>query len=152
MLKMKRIFVAMLCLLLALPLCTACGNASQRTLEGVWELTDGEDMGYGFGLKFNKDGTMYYGLSSTDMEGNGAMNAKGGVDVSPMSDEEWEALFEGLGMLYTISYKAKSDTEMDITIKVRDGLGGKESTVVEYQLDGDTLMFDGATYRRVAEK
>ena len=75
------------------------------------------------------------------MEGNGAMN-----------DEEWEALFEGLGMLYTISYKAKSDTEMDITIKVRDGLGGKESTVVEYQLDGDTLMFDGATYRRVAEK
>ena len=106
MLKMKRIFVAMLCLLLALPLCTACGNASQRTLEGVWELTDGEDMGYGFGLKFNKDGTMYYGLSSTDMEGNGAM-----------SDEEWEALFEGLGMLYTISYKAKSDTEMDITIK-----------------------------------
>lgn len=141
MLKMKRIFVAMLCLLLALPLCTACGNASQRTLVGVWELTDGEDTGYGFGLKFNKDGTMYYGLSSTDMEGNGAMN-----------DEEWKALFEGLGMLYTISYKAKSDTEMDITIKVRDGLGGKESTVVEYQLDGDTLMFDGATYRRVAEK
>ena len=41
---------------------------------------------------------------------------------------------------------------MDITIKVRDGLGGKESTVVEYQLDGVTLMFDGATYRRVAEK
>ena len=88
MLKLKRIFVAMLCMLLALPLCTACGNASQRALVGVWELTDGEDTGYGFGLKFNKDGTMYYGLSSTDMEGNGAM-----------SDEEWEALFEGLGML-----------------------------------------------------
>lgn len=83
MLKLKRIFVAMLCMLLALPLCTACGNASQRALVGVWELTDGEDTGYGFGLKFNKDGTMYYGLSSTDMEGNGAM-----------SDEEWEALLK----------------------------------------------------------
>ena len=51
-------------------------------------------------------------------------------------------------MLMSMEYKIKSDTEMEITMKALLGLA-KESATVKYQLDGDTLIFDGATYTRV---
>ena len=55
---------------------------------------------------------------------------------------------KGLEMLMKIKYKIKSDTEMEITVSAMLGLA-KESTTVAYSLDGDTLVFDGATYTRV---
>ena len=57
--------------------------------------------------------------------------------------------FEALDVLYTIKYKVLSDTKMQLTISVFGGLGGKETVEVEYMLKGDTLEFDGATYRRI---
>ena len=53
-----------------------------------------------------------------------------------------------MNALYTIKYKVKSDTEIEVTISAMLGLA-KESTTVEYSLDADTLVFDGATYIRV---
>ena len=54
----------------------------------------------------------------------------------------------GLGMLMSIEYDIKSDTEMEITVSAMFGLA-KESETITYALDGDTLTFDGATYTRV---
>ena len=51
--------------------------------------------------------------------------------------------------LYTIEYKLTSDTELELTQKILGGLGGKETHLVAYALDGDTLTFDGAAYTRV---
>jgi len=48
----------------------------------------------------------------------------------------------------SIEYKVKSDTEMEIIASAMFGLA-KETGIVEYSLDGDTLTFDGAVYKRV---
>ena len=48
----------------------------------------------------------------------------------------------------SIEYKIKSDTEMEVTVSALFGLS-KESSTIAYSLDGDTLVFDGATYTRV---
>ena len=55
---------------------------------------------------------------------------------------------KGLEMLMKIKYKIKSDTKMEITVSAMLGFA-EESTTVTYFLDGDTLVFDGATYTRV---
>ena len=53
-------------------------------------------------------------------------------------------------MLMKIEYEIKSDTEMVITVSAMFGLA-KESDTVTYELNGDTLVFDGATYTRVKQ-
>ena len=51
-------------------------------------------------------------------------------------------------MLLSMEYEIKGDTEMEITMKALFGLA-KEKATVAYELNGDTLVFDGATYTRV---
>lgn len=139
---MKKIIAAVLVVALTLVLC-ACGGSSaiKNKLVGVWEVVDTENANatYGLGIEFKKDGTMSYGFS-------GEMLA--GLSDGEYDEDEWGQLMEGMGYLLTIEYKVKSDTVMQITVKALMGLA-KESTDVEYSLDGDTLVFDGTTYKRV---
>ena len=137
---MKKVLTLMLVLILALTL-TACGGSSnKKNIVGMWQIVDTSTATeYGFGLEFKKDGTMSYGLTEDVFAG------LAGEDVSA---EDWEDAMKGLEMLMKIKYKIKSDTEMEITVSAMLGLA-KESTTVTYSLEGDTLIFDGATYSRV---
>ena len=138
---MKKILAIMLVLMLALTL-TACGGSkNKKNIVGTWQIVDTSTATeYGFGLEFKKDGTMRYGLTEELFTG------LTGEDVSA---EDWDEAMEGLEMLMKIKYKLKSDTEMEITVSSMLGLA-KESTTVAYSLDGNTLVFDGATFTRVS--
>lgn len=137
--KMKKILLTVLALILILSM-TACGGGNKKNIVGTWQIVDTETATeYGIGLEFTKDGKMRYGLTEEVLSGIA------GEDVDK---DDWDEAMEGLDMLMTIEYKIKSDTEMEVTVKALLGLA-KESTVVTYSLDGDTLVFDGATYSRV---
>ncbi|NLC79263.1 MAG: hypothetical protein GX683_06020 [Ruminococcaceae bacterium] len=134
---MKKALSVILILVLALSF-AACGNPAQKAIVGAWELVDTEtEATYGFGLEFKKDGTMSYGLTEELV-----------ASLGELSEEEAEEALEGMGYLMEITYKVKSDTVMEITVSALMGLA-KEKTDVEYSLNGDTLVFDGATYQRV---
>ena len=124
-------------LVIVMLLCfSACGKSqNEKAIIGVWELVDTElETEYGLGIEFEKDGTLRYGLTE---------DVLAGLSDGKVSDDD----LEGLDMLMKIEYDIKSDTEMEITIKAMLGLA-KESAVVTYSLNGDTLIFDGATYTR----
>lgn len=137
---MKKVLAVILVLTLGLVL-TACGGSkNEKAIVGMWQIVDSSTATeYGFGIEFKQDGTMSYGLTEDVFVG------LAGEDVSA---EDWEDAMEGLELLMKIKYKIKSDTEMEITASALLGLA-KESTTVTYSLDGDTLVFDGATYTRV---
>ncbi len=115
---------------------TACGgNVNKKAIVGTWKVVDTEtETEYGLGIEFTKDGKLRYGLTEDVFEG--------------LSDgENVDDVMAGLDMLMTIKYKILNDTEMEITASALFGLA-KESDTVEYSLNGDTLVFDGATYTR----
>lgn len=127
---MKKIIALTLTLVMLLML-VACGNPNEKGIIGTWKLLDTEtETEYGLGIQFTKDGKVRYGLTEDMFE-----------------EGDIEEALEGLDMLMTIKYKILSDTEMEITASALFGLA-KESTNVTYSLDGDTLVFDGATYTR----
>ena len=115
---------------------TACGgSANEKAIVGTWKLLDTEtETEYGLGIEFTKDGKLRYGLTEDILTGLAE-----GEDVSDA--------INALEMLMSIKYKVKSDTEMEITVSALFGLS-KETETVAYSLDGDTLVFDGATYTR----
>lgn len=130
---MKKLLTLLLVVTMLLS-CTACGG-NKKDIIGTWKIVDTEtETEYGFGLQFTKDGKLRYGLTE-DM-------------LASLSDEDWEETMEGLDVLMSIEYDVKSDTEMEVTVSALFGLA-KESTMVPYELDGDTLVFDGATYTRM---
>lgn len=136
---MKKILVLLLVIVISLSL-TACGNSNQKALVGTWQIVDEETQTeYGLGLEFTKDGTLRYGL---------AEDMLAGLAGEGISSSELDDAMKGLDMLMSIEYKVKSDTEMEITASAMFGLT-KEKSTVEYSLDGDTLIFDGAEYKRV---
>jgi len=136
---MKKFFALFLSIIVLFSL-TACGNANQKALVGTWQIVDEETQTeYGLGLEFTKDGKLRYGLTEDVFAG------LAGEDVS---SSDLEDAMAGLDMLMSIEYKVKSDTEMEIIASGMFGLA-KETGIVEYSLDGDTLTFDGAVYRRV---
>ena len=93
------------------------------------------DIDFGMGIEFTEDGKLRYGF---DLESLGSI--AGGADMNDV--------LGGMEMLITIYYEVKSDTELTLTVSALMGMK-KESQTVEYSLDGDTLVFDGATYTRV---
>ena len=115
---------------------SACGGGkNEKAIVGIWELVDTEtETEYGLGIEFTKDGKLRYGLTEEILRG-----LADGEDVN-------DAL-AGLDMLMSIEYKIKSDTEMEITVSAMFGLS-KESTTVNYSLNGDILTFDGVSYKR----
>ncbi len=136
---MKKIFAVVLILVLAASLC-ACGNPNKKAIVGQWQIVDPDTQTeYGLGIEFTKDGKLRYGLTEDLLQG---------LSGDDMSEDEWEEAMEGMDMLFSITYKIKSDTEMEITVSAYLGLA-KEKTTVAYSLDGDTLTFDGAAYSRV---
>ena len=132
---MKKLLTLLLVVTMLLS-CAACGG-NKKDIIGTWKIVDTEtETEYGFGLQFTKDGKLRYGLTE-DM-------------LASLSDEDWEETMEGLDVLMSIEYDVKSDTEMEVTVSALFGLA-KESTMVPYELDGDTLVFDGATYTRMKQ-
>lgn len=127
---MKKVLVLVMALLMMFAL-AACGGGD--TVVGTWEVADGESGGtYGFGLQFNKDGTMFY--------------AAGGEEGQDLAEA-----FEAMKALYKIKYEIIDDTSMELTQSAFLGLVKDDPIPVQYSLNGNTLIFDGATYYRVDE-
>ena len=137
---MKKLFALLLALVMLLSL-TACGGGSnKKNIVGMWQIVDTETQTeYGMGLEFTKDGKLRYGLTEDVLLG---------LTDGEADSDDWADAMEGLELLMNIEYKIKSDTEMEVTVSALFGLS-KESSTVAYSLDGDTLVFDGATYTRV---
>ena len=95
------------------------------------------DIDFGMGIEFTEDGKLRYGFDAESLE-----SIAGGANM--------DDVLGGMEMLVTIYYEVKSDTELELTVSALMGMK-KESQTVEYSLDGDTLVFDGATYTRVNE-
>ena len=138
----RKKFLAVILTVVMILAVTACGGGgNKKDIVGTWHIMDEETATeYGLGIEFEKDGTLRYGLTEELLTG---LSDADGEDV-----EDVEDALAGLDMLMSMEYKIKSDTEMEITMKAFLGLA-KESATVEYKLDGDTLIFDGATYTRV---
>lgn len=135
--QMRKITACILVMLMAVSL-TACGGGNKKDIIGTWQIVDEEtSTEYGFGIEFTKDGKLRYGLTQDMIQA-----------LSDSDDKDAQEALEGLDMLMSIDYEIKSDTEMEVTVSALFGLA-KESTMIPYQLDGDILDFDGATYKRV---
>ncbi len=137
---MKKFLAFLLAAMMLLSL-TACGGGSnKKNIVGMWQIVDTETQTeYGMGLEFTKEGKLRYGLTEDVLLG---------LTDGEADSDDWADAMEGLELLMNIEYKIKSDTEMEVTISAFMGLG-KESTIVPYELKGDTLIFDGGTYSRV---
>ncbi len=132
---MKKLLAILLGVIMLFSLAACGGGVNKKAIVGTWKVVDTEtETEYGLGIEFTKDGKLRYGLTEDVFE-------------SLADGEDAEDAMAGLDMLMTIEYKIKSDTEMEITAKALFGLA-KETDTVEYSLDGDTLVFDGATYTR----
>ena len=132
---MKKIFAMVLVLVMVFALASCGGSKNEKNIVGVWKLVDTEtETEYGLGIEFTKDGKLRYGLTEEVFE------AIGGGDA--------EDVMDGLDLLMSIEYEIKSDTEMEITMKALLGLA-KETETIAYELNGDTLKFDGVEYPRV---
>ncbi len=128
---MKKIIALALSLIMLLALVSCGGSINKKAIVGTWKLIDTEtETEYGLGIQFTDDGKVRYGLTEDMFE-----------------EEDIEDALAGLDMLMTIKYKIKSDTQMELTASALFGLA-QESDTVEYKLDGDTLIFDGAKYTR----
>ena len=130
---MKKLLAIILAALMLLSLAACASTGNKQAIIGTWKLVDEETQTeYGLGLQFTKDGKLHYGLTADDL-------------TTLTGDEDVD---KALSYLMSIEYKIKSDTEMEVTVSALFGLS-KESSTVAYSLDGDTLVFDGATYTRV---
>lgn len=138
--KNRRFWAVLTVLVMVLSLTACGGGGNKKKIVGTWQIVDTETATeYGFGMEFTKDGKLRYGLTE---------DVFAGLTGETVDSKDWEDAMEGLDMLMTIEYKVKSDTEMDVTVSALFGLA-KETTTIPYKLEGDTLVFDGATYSRV---
>ncbi len=139
---MKKLLTVLLVLTMAL-LLVSCGakSAIKNNLVGVWHVVDEElETTYGLGIEFTKDGKVRYGLTEDIF-----------TALADGDKESAEDALKALDFLISMEYKIKSDTEMEITAKAFMGLGGKQTEVITYALDGDHLTFDGAEFVKVTE-
>lgn len=136
--KNRRFLAVLLALAMVLALTACGGGGNKKAIVGTWRLVDTEtETEYGLGIEFEKGGKLRYGLTQDVLD-----------SLSGADEEEAEELMKGLDLLMSMEYDIKSDTEMEVTMKALLGLA-KESVTVTYELNGDTLVFDGATYTRV---
>ncbi len=132
---MKKVLAILLGTVMLFSLAACGGGVNKKAIVGTWKVVDTEtETEYGLGIEFTKDGKLRYGLTEDVFE-------------SLADGQDADDVMAGLDMLMTIEYKIKSDTEMEITAKALFGIA-KETDTVEYSLNGDTLVFDGATYTR----
>ena len=137
---MKKFLAFLLAAMMLLSLTACSGGSNKKNIVGMWQIVDTETQTeYGMGIEFTKDGKLRYGLTEDVLLG---------LTDGEADSDDWADAMEGLELLMNIEYKIKSDTEMEVTISAFMGLG-KESTIIPYELKGDTLIFDGGTYSRV---
>ena len=55
----RRMFALTLAVLLALS-AAGCGGGNQKALVGTWEITDDAGSAYGWGIRFDQDGTFFF--------------------------------------------------------------------------------------------
>lgn len=135
---MKKALAMILILVMVMSMAACGGSAIEKELIGMWKLVDTEseeETEYGLGIEFTKDGKLRYGLTEDVLEG---------LEVE---ENDMDDAMEGLEMLMTIEYEVLSENEMEVTASAFMGLAS-ESATIAYSLDGDTLEFDGATYKR----
>ena len=115
----------------------ATGDTSDNSETGETDEAETalSDINFGMGIEFTEDGKLRYGFDLESLE-----SIAGGADMNDV--------LGGMEILMTIYYEVKSDTEITLAVSAFMGMK-KESQTVEYSLDGDTLVFDGATYTRV---
>ena len=126
---MKRFIAAGIVMFIIMSLAGCTGSSAK--LNGDWEIVSGSVERFGSYLRFNKDGSMYC-----------TPGLKGGDVIKSIEDE-----FNKMSKYYAIEYHARKNKKMELTIEV---LGAKVTTEVAYTLDGDVLIFDGRTYKRIA--
>jgi len=111
---------------------TSCGK---KGIEGTWKYESGQakefsDLGGAYALTFSK------GAVTVD------------VDWSKAGLSETDAAFAKtmVGMA-KFTYELTSDTEMKVTISA-ESIGYNDTQTFTYKLNGDTLLLDGATFKR----
>ncbi len=139
---MKKLLSVMLVLTLVFALAACGGHPNEKGIVGVWHVVDEEtETDYGLGIEFTKDGKVRYGLTEDVF-----------TAISDGDEKAAEAAMKAMDFLASMEYKVKSDTEMEITVKALMGLGGKESEIITYALDGDNLTFDDVKFTRAKEE
>ena len=61
----RRMFALTLAVLLALS-AAGCGGGNQKALVGTWEITDDAGSAYGWGIRFDQDGTFFFAAGAED--------------------------------------------------------------------------------------
>lgn len=124
---MKKLLAVLLAVTMLFCL-VACGGGNEKDIVGTWRLVNTEEeTDYGLEIEFTKKGELIYGATENELA---------------------DDIMEGLDALVNIEYSILSDTEMELTASAFFGFAS-ESETVAYRLEGDTLVFDGATYTRV---
>lgn len=125
---MKKIAVLIVAIVFVAVLTGCSGRDAQ--IVGDWEIVLENAERFGRYLRFEKSGAMYCtpGIGKNDT-------------VRNIEDE-----FKRMADYYEISYSAKKNRVVELTITV---FGEKVTVAVEYAVDGDVLIFDGKTYRRL---
>jgi hypothetical protein len=126
----KRILLLALAALLVLTL-SACG--SKNSVEGKWKLQAGDAMGLD---SLGMDYALVFKSGKLTIE----------VDMSQIPAEQ-KAMVQGYLSMFQITYKIKSDTEMELS------MAGAGTQTVKYKVSGDTLTLgegsEAATLVRV---
>ena len=105
-----------------------CGSKNAN-LVGDWAVVSRGTSRFGYALRFERDGRMYC-VPEND---SGAVRS---------IDEE----FRRMCGYYSLNYKIKNSQTLELTVTV---FGAEATLKVDYQIDGDVLIFDGGTYRRL---
>lgn len=125
----KRVFLIILAVLLIVSL-TACGK---KGLEGKWRYVAGdtgslEEFGNALIMNFN----------------NGKLTMELDPKATGITAEQRQAFTQLMGMT-TMTYVIKSATQIEMTMTM---FGETDTSTVDYKLDGDTLTFQGAQFKR----
>ena len=126
---MKRFISAVIVIIVMLSFAGCAGKSAQ--LAGDWEIVSGSVERFGRYMRFCRDGSMYCtpGLTGSDV-------------IRSIEDE-----FNQMSKYYAIEYRIRKNGTAELAIEV---LGAMATTEVAYTLDGDVLIFDGRTYKRIA--
>lgn len=107
---------------------SGCGNKNAN-LVGDWAVVSQGTSRFGYMLRFERDGRMYC-----------APEMNSGTIRS--IDEE----FRRTSSYYSLNYKIKDSKTLELAVTI---FGVEIILKVDYKIDGDSLIFDGGTYRRL---
>lgn len=125
---MRKMMLVCVCLVLVVALSAGCAP-SVKGIAGTWVRINGDDSTYGYALRFSSDGRFW---CTPDLH-----------DAPP---RKLDAAFAQMNEYITATYSiADADTILLSAVVLFGTLDGE----IDYALDGDVLIFDGGTYRRL---